>query len=601
LDNYRLKMLWGFTKGFRGRFVLAFVLALVATGLGFITPQITGKTIDSLLGTTPLTLPDFLMTPLDKLGGVEWLRSNLWLLGVLVVGLSVISGMTNFWRSKNIAMASEGIAKGIKEQLYRALQNVEYDYHVDAETGDLIQRCTTDVETTRGFIANQVIEFIRIIIMAVISFVILFKMHVTMTVLAMVTVPLVLVFSFYFFKRIQKKFDVVEKSDGALSTDMQENFTGVRVVRAFGREAYEKEKFDKKNDDFRDKGYDLNHDFAMFWSIGDMLSGIPTMIVLVTGIFYTVRGDLTLGQLTIFISYLSQMMWPIRQLGRMLTDMGKTFISVGRLAEIINLKPETSGSDPKKPPLDKDISFQNVVFAYKNGPQVLSNLSFTIKAGETVGILGPTGSGKSSLVQLLQRLYDYRSGSITIGGTELKEIDKHYLRSRVGYVLQEPFLYSKTIRENIAITRPDAPDEDVFAVARTAAVHDVIQEFENGYGTVVGERGVTLSGGQKQRVAIARTLLPESDILIFDDSLSAVDTETDAQIREALRQHRKGTTTLIISHRLSTLMQADHILVLDKGKLVQEGNHEKLSQEEGLYKRVWDIQNAVGQQEEVKA
>ncbi len=592
MNRYRFKVLWGFSKGHRMQFLLAFLFALAATGIGFINPQITGKTIDSVLGSEPLTLPDWIMAPLNQLGGVEWLRANLWILGIIVVGLALISGLINFYKSKVIAVGSEGMARDIKESLYAHLQQVEFDYHVGAETGDLIQRCTTDVETTRRFLSVQVIEFARIVIMAVLSFVIMFQMHVGLSLLAMVLIPWLILFSYLYFRKIQKKFTEVEVSDGTLSTVMQENFTGVRVVRAFGREAYERKKFDGKNDDLRDKVYSLNKDFAVFWSVGDIFSALPTMVVTIAGLYLTVKGELTLGQLTIFFSYLGQMMWPIRQLGRMLADMGKTLIAVGRIDEILTLKPEDSGENPQTPPLNRDICFDHVSFAYKDGKPVLRDLSFTVKSGETVAILGPTGSGKSTLMQLMQRLYDYTEGSIRIGEVELKHIDKHYLRSRVGYVLQAPFLYSKTIQENIAITQPDIEEKFIHEVARVAAVHDVITEFEEGYGTVVGERGVTLSGGQKQRVAIARTLLPESDILIFDDSLSAVDTQTDAQIREALKERRAGTTTFIISHRLSTLMQADHILVLDEGRLVQEGTHESLLQEDGLYRRVWEIQNA---------
>jgi len=592
LNRYRFKVLWGFSKGHRLQFFAAFLFALAATGIGFINPQITGKTIDSVLGTQALELPQWLLTPLNQLGGVEWLRSNLWVLAVVVVGLAVVSGVINYFKNKMIAQCSEGMARSMKENLYKHLQEVEYDYHVGAETGDLIQRCTTDVETSRRFLAVQVIEFARIIIMAVLSFAILFQMHVGLTLLAMVLIPWLILFSYLYFKKIQKKFTEVETADGKLSTVMQENFTGVRVVRAFGREAFEREKFNEKNDDMRDKAYSLNKDFAVFWSVGDIFSALPTMVVTIAGLYLTVKGELTLGQLTIFFSYLGQMMWPIRQLGRMLADMGKTLIAVGRIDEILTLKPEDSGPNPQKPALNRDIVFEHVNFSYKNGKQVLHDLSFTVKGGETVGILGPTGSGKSTLMQLMQRLYEYSDGSIRIGETELNTIDKHHLRSRVGYVLQEPFLYSKTIKENIAITDPAVEDEKIFEVARVASVHDVITEFEEGYETVVGERGVTLSGGQKQRVAIARTLLPESDILIFDDSLSAVDTQTDAQIREALRARRAGTTTFIISHRLSTLMQADHILVLEDGHLTQEGTHASLLEEDGLYRRVWDIQNA---------
>jgi ATP-binding cassette subfamily B protein len=297
--------------------------------------------------------------------------------------------------------------------------------------------------------------------------------------------------------------------------------------------------------------------------------------------------------MNVFVSYVSMLLWPIRQMGRILTDMGKTLVSVGRIQEILERPVESQDEDSVEAPINGDIVFENVDFEYEKGKPILKNLSFRVKQGQTVAILGPTGSGKSSLVHLLQRLYDYTGGSITIGGVELKKIDKKWLRRQVGLVLQEPFLYSKTIKENIRIARPSASDEEVYQASRIASVHDVISEFEKGYDTPVGEKGVTLSGGQKQRVAIARTIINDCSILIFDDSLSAVDTETDAAIRRELNKRSKEISTFIISHRVTTLAEADLILVLDEGRLIQSGSHQDLSQQPGLYQRIWSIQNSM--------
>jgi ATP-binding cassette subfamily B protein len=436
--------------------------------------------------------------------------------------------------------------------------------------------------------------------MLVIALVVLFNMHAGLTLISLVLVPIIVTISTWFFKKVQKMFNKVEEAEGRLSTILQENLTGVRVVRAFGRQKYEREKYTEANRDFRDKNMGLMKYFSLFYGGTDLLVMGQTMVALIGGIILAVRGTITLGEFTVFNTYIQMLMWPVRHFGRVLADMGKMLIAVGRIDDILSEKEETSGENPLKPTLDGDIKFENVTFSYdQESNPVLKNLSFRVKAGETVAILGATGSGKSSLVQLLQRLYDHQEGVISIGGVDIKTIDKHHLRSRIGIVLQEPFLYSKTIKENIGITLTDENDNSIYNSAKIASVHDVINEFENGYDTVVGERGVTLSGGQKQRVAIARTILRDSDVLIFDDSLSAVDTQTDAKIRTALKERRKDVTTFIISHRISTLMEADRILVLEDGHIVQQGDHNKLTHEEGLYKRIWNIQTAQEEAEEV--
>jgi len=299
----------------------------------------------------------------------------------------------------------------------------------------------------------------------------------------------------------------------------------------------------------------------------------------------------------IFISYISMLLWPIRELGRLLSDLGKAMVSFGRVSEILEAEPEQDASEAMDYPLDRDIEFRHVGFAYDEGHDILKDINLTVKQGQTVALLGATGSGKSTMMHLLQRLYDVSCGEILIGGININQIRKEYLRSHVGLVLQEPFLYSRNMRNNIGIARRDCTDDMVVSAAQVACAHEFIQGFENGYDTMIGERGVTLSGGQKQRVAIARTLLKQNDILIFDDSLSAVDTETDRAIREALNQARtdgsRHATTFIISHRLTTLAESDVIAVIQHGRIVQLGSHEQLIAQEGLYRRIYQIQAAL--------
>lgn len=565
----------------------------LATLLSLVSPLIMRFTLDNVIYGKSMELPAFLDRIVVGLGGIDGLRRNLWICGLALLAITIVNGVFQFVKGRWSAAASESIAKQLRDDLYDHIQRLPYDSHVKAETGDLIQRCTSDVETVRRFLSVQLVELGRAIIMLVAAIFIMIKIDKQMTLASVLVVPIIFTFAFVFFIKVQKAFLKADESEGRLSNILQENLTGVRVVRAFGRQVYEDEKFDRQNIEYRDLVNKLIRLLAMYWSLSDGLALFQIALVVVLGVYRASSGQITFGDMNVFVSYVSMLLWPIRQMGRILTDMGKTLVSVGRIQEILERPVESQDEDSVEAPINGDIVFENVDFEYEKGKPILKNLSFRVKQGQTVAVLGPTGSGKSSLVHLLQRLYDYTGGSITIGGVELKKIDKKWLRRQVGLVLQEPFLYSKTIKENIRIARPSASDEEVYQASRIASVHDVISEFEKGYDTPVGEKGVTLSGGQKQRVAIARTIINDCSILIFDDSLSAVDTETDAAIRRELNKRSKEISTFIISHRVTTLAEADLILVLDEGRLIQSGSHQDLSQQPGLYQRIWSIQNSM--------
>lgn len=565
----------------------------LATLLSLVSPLIMRFTLDNVIYGKSMELPAFLDRIVVGLGGIDGLRRNLWICGLALLAITIVNGVFQFIKGRWSAAAAESIAKQLRDDLYDHIQRLPYDSHVKAETGDLIQRCTSDVETVRRFLSVQLVELGRAIIMLVAAIFIMIKIDKQMTLASVLVVPIIFTFAFVFFIKVQKAFLKADESEGRLSNILQENLTGVRVVRAFGRQVYEDEKFDRQNIEYRDLVNKLIRLLAMYWSLSDGLALFQIALVVVLGVYRASSGQITFGDMNVFVSYVSMLLWPIRQMGRILTDMGKTLVSVGRIQEILERPVESQDEDSVEAPINGDIVFENVDFEYEKGKPILKNLSFRVKQGQTVAILGPTGSGKSSLVHLLQRLYDYTGGSITIGGVELKKIDKKWLRRQVGLVLQEPFLYSKTIKENIRIARPSASDEEVYQASRIASVHDVISEFEKGYDTPVGEKGVTLSGGQKQRVAIARTIINDCSILIFDDSLSAVDTETDAAIRRELNKRSKEISTFIISHRVTTLAEADLILVLDEGRLIQSGSHQDLSQQPGLYQRIWSIQNSM--------
>ncbi|NLJ41540.1 MAG: ABC transporter ATP-binding protein [Clostridiales bacterium] len=593
MKGNRWGYLWKITKGNRILYGGAIVSMILSAVVSLLPPLVIGITIDSIIGNKPFNIHPRALDIIEMLGGKSLLAQNLWVCGLVLIILNIVNGYFQYTRGKWSAQASENIARNVRNELYDHLQNLPYEDLVKAETGDLIQRCTSDVETVRRFLAMQLVEIGRSLAMLVVSLIAMFSLSVKMAWVSISVVPLIFLFSFIFYGRIRKAFKGADEAEGRMSTVLQENLTGIRVVRAFGRQAYEAGKFDDSNAEYTQLWKHLNRLLALFWSSTDLLSMVQQSAVLIFGVYWAAMGELSLGILLTFLSYIDMLLWPVRQLGRILTDMGKTHVSLGRIREIIEKPLEDMNEEGLKPPMDRDIEFKNVYFEYDEGRPVLKDVSFKVKRGQTVAVLGATGTGKSSLVHLLQRLYDYQRGSITIGGVELKDINKRWLRERVGIVLQEPFLFSRSIKDNIALAKKDIGDDQIYKASRIAAVHDVISEFEDGYDTMVGERGVTLSGGQKQRVAIARTLILDSSILIFDDSLSAVDTETDNAIREALEQRSKGITTFIISHRITTISQADIILVMEDGKIAQWGTHRQLLSKEGLYRRIWSIQNSL--------
>ena len=561
--------------------------------INFITPLLLAETVDSILGTAPSKLPGFLADIMAALGGREYLVRNLWIIGGILVLLNVINGVFTYFKGRWSAVASENIALTLRDKLYTHLQHLPFAYHVKAETGDLIQRCTSDVETVRRFLSVQLVEAVNTVLMLTVAFTFLWNRNREITLYSMIMIPVLFLTAFIFFKKITTNFQHADESEGKMSAVLQENLTGVRVVRAFGRQQHEVEKFDAASEDYRGKVFRLIRMLSIYWSSADFLSMLQIMATLLLCVWYAVEGIITVGTLIVFTSFVGMLLFPVRQLGRILSDAGKTKVSMKRIREIMDNPVETPEPNALRPELNGDIVFDDVVFAYDETRPILNHLSCTIKAGQTVAILGSTGSGKSTMVHLLQRLFEPQSGSITIGGVRISKIDRKYLRGRVGLILQEPFLFSKTIRENVGIAMPSPSQEEIEKVASVACAHDFIKESEKGYDTVVGERGVTLSGGQKQRIAIARTLMKDNDILIFDDSLSAVDTETDAQIRAALRARSHKATTIIISHRITTLSEADHILVLDQGRVVDEGTHQELCARPGLYQRINQIQTAL--------
>ena len=585
-----------FTKGFRGRFLLAVLMVVVTVVANYMTPQIIRVTVDSVINDTPFNLPGFLVDWIQSIGGRDTLRQHIVLCALASLFFAALAGLSHYCSRMNLAKACEGTVARVRDTLFDHIQHLPYAWHNSHQTGDIIQRCTQDVDLIRNFVSDQLMECIRTALLIVVSLVLMFAMNVELSLIVSVFVPVVMVSSLVFYVITGKKFRRADETEGELTALVQENLTGVRVVRAFGRERYEIDRFNKKNQEFTDLWVRLGKVMGVNWGLGDFFAGFQVLVIIVAGIFFVERGALTEGEFLAFTAYNSMLVWPARNLGRLLAELSKTSISATRLFDILDAQEEKNCENPQRPPMDGDIVFDHVNFGYNQDTGVLHDVSFRIQAGTTFGILGATGSGKSTLMALLDRLYELprENGSITIGGMDIRNIDLSYLRKNIGIVLQEPFLFSKTFRESIVDGAAREDLETVRHFARLAVIDDAIENFAQGYETPIGERGVTISGGQKQRVAIARMLMQDTPIKIFDDSLSAVDMETDAKIRQSIRKNVRGTT-ILIAHRITTLMNADQILVLDRGRVAQLGTHQELIAQDGIYKRIYEMQSVAGQ------
>ncbi len=568
--------LWGLLRGFRGKYAIAVGSLAISVAARTGTFFLIGYLVDQVLNSSEMMM----YLPLVALG---------------FIALAMTEGTFSFLSARFASLTAEGIARKIRNYLYDHIQRMTFAFHDKMPTGDLIQRATSDVEAVRRFYAEQALGVGRITLLFVVNFVALFLLNRQLALASVVVVPFIIIMSVFFFRRVSKAYEHYQNQDAVVSTTLQENLTGVRVVKAFARQDHEIGKFEKDNYEKFVRGKKLLIMHSLFWPSADILCAAQMMAGYIIGALMVMNGVLTIGDYVTYMGLVVLLIWPMRELGRQIVQASTGMVSFGRLAEIIRTAREPIEDGTFMPPanyrLRGDVEFENVGFEYEQENRVLNDISFHAEQGQVIALMGSTGSGKTSLVNLIPRFYEYETGSVRLDGVELKEYPRDYLRRNIGIVEQEPFLFSRTIRENITYgVGREVSDEEVFAAAKAAAVHDVITSFPEGYSTLVGEKGITLSGGQKQRVTIARTILKNPRILILDDSTSAVDTETEEAIRDALEELMRDRTTFIIAHRIQSVMNADQILVLEHGRITQRGTHRELVKQEGLYKEIYELQ-----------
>lgn len=559
-------------------FRLRYLAAIITLGIGA-----TAKTVSFLL----------LAYLVDEVLVQDNIGQTLLLIGLSFVGLALIEGGFTFLSGKLAAETAEGVARRMRNYLFDHIQRLSFTYHDRMQTGELIQRVTSDLDAVRRFFAEQAIGLGRILLLFSVNLIALMSLNLQLALVSIIAVPLIAALSIFFFRKVSKIYESYQEQDAKLSTTLQENLTGVRVVKAFARQDYERNKFEADNWERFLRGRSFMRMHSFYWPLTDIIAGGQMLAGYVIGALMVIDGTITLGT---YLAYIGMVIWiiePMRGLGRVIVHTSTGLVSYERIATLLREDREVLDDGARTPEGDVrgEIVFDNVGFEYSTGGEVLKNISFRALPGQSVALLGSTGSGKTTLMNLLPRFYDYTGGTITLDGVDIKDISRSFLRAQIGIVEQEPFLFSRSIRENISYgVGREVTDAEVEAAARAAAIHDVIESFPEGYGTLVGEKGVTLSGGQKQRVAIARTLLKNPRILILDDSTSSVDTETEADIREALNRLMENRTTFIIAHRIQSVMEADLILVMDKGQIVQRGTHDTLVNTPGIYQQIYDLQ-----------
>lgn len=515
---------------------------------------------------------------------------------VLVVALSIVflqafRSILRFIDNYLRAYGTEKVAYNMRNEFFQHFNDLSYAYHKNQDVGDLIQRSTTDIETSSTFIFSRFPFLLDIFVTLGLGAYQVGKINMTLMLVSLISIPISAISSIIWFNYSYKKYNEIEEEESKLTTIIQENVNSSRVVKAFANEAFEVSKMEKQNKKYRDKNISLGHKESMFWGFSDGIATIQYAVTISVGIYLAKQGVINTADIGAALLLIGMVIWPIKSLGRVVSEFGLAIVASKRIDEFLSVESEYTINGTLTPEIKGGIEFRNVSFKFTDTTDnLLENISFKINPGETIAIVGMTGSGKSTICNLIERFYETSSGEILIDNYNIKDIEKHHLRKNIQMVLQEPILFSRSIYENIAITNSEISKEKVLVSATDSQIMSEINKFEEGFETIVGEKGSTLSGGQKQRVAIARSIITDSKVLIFDDSLSALDTETDFKIRQSLKEKKKQQTLIIVTHCTPTAMEADRILVIEEGRVTHFKTHNELVNIPGLYSELWKIQ-----------
>ncbi len=581
---------WLYAMNFISQFVMVF-FSVFSTFLAKVL-------VDSLEGT--LNKAEFIekwVVDLISFGrGGAYLQERPYILIIAVSASGVLTALSSILRMLIRAQALEQIRKNIQFDLFTHLEKLPYPYFKSHKEGDLIQTCTRDADVIRNFFLNDTSQTSYVLFISVLCFSILCSISWKLTLVSLSLLPIMFVYSFFMIKGVRKRYATTDESEARLTEKISENLYATRIVKAFNQERYEIAQFELTLDDYKHKFVAWKKLSSFFYASSDVFIFASRVLALLYAIYLATKNpaEITAGTVVLSYTFVNMIVWPMRSMATSLSNLGQAIASNDRIEAVMGEQEEDTltGLTPK---VKGAIEFNNVAFAYFDAPEekILKNVTFSVKPGQSVAIMGKTGSGKSTLSLLLTRLYDASEGQIKIDGVDIKDIQKHYLRTQIVPVLQDPFLFSKSIADNISASRSTASREEIKRAAYIASVDEAINRFQEGYDTPVGEKGVTLSGGQKQRVAIARTVLSGAPVLIFDDSLSAVDMATDLSIRTRLKNLDSSQTILLITHRVATAKDADLILVLDEGKIVEAGTHQELIKQAGIYARINEIQTSL--------